>query len=340
MPDGQPYEYNYGDFRYDEAEVVHAFFDMMLYVSNWGNRRLIMKFPSKLVALKELQKYEIEVHHDYVTEIKVSKKGKHVLLDMQFSEDESDWIEGEGLLDSLIPLRVQILKGDYRVLYLAWLKLVSLDPELPDDLLEPPLPANLQSLDYALDSFVEFWDIDPDLIMAASAKSPKAAEISDQALIAQLDHLTIEEKDQFLKGLLSNETQAKNALTKRLRDLHLGPQTPQKQQARTLGALQAETARQHQIRLEKEKRAANEAHLKHMARIEKEQAHLWEQVNEHASLKTGKGYERATEILVDLKSYHGFKKSQSVFRHKVDQLMNIFGRSEAFKRRLKGKGLI
>ena len=45
---------------------------------------------------------------------------------MDLSEEEGGgWIEGEGSLSGLIPLRNDILQGDYRSVYLAWLKVMS-----------------------------------------------------------------------------------------------------------------------------------------------------------------------------------------------------------------------
>ena len=36
-------------------------------------------------------------------------------------EDGGNWFEGEARLSALAPLRDDILNGDYRALYLAWL---------------------------------------------------------------------------------------------------------------------------------------------------------------------------------------------------------------------------
>ena len=49
-------------------------------------------------------------------------------------------------LDSLVPLREQILEGDLRVLYLAWLKANEFADQDDEDSLEPPVPPNLQKL--------------------------------------------------------------------------------------------------------------------------------------------------------------------------------------------------
>ena len=69
------------------------------------------------------------------------------------------------------------MQGDYRCLYLAWLKAVTLDePEVGRAEPEPPLPAGLKTLNGSLQAFVEIMEIDPYLVTAAAiqlARSPK-----------------------------------------------------------------------------------------------------------------------------------------------------------------------
>ena len=42
------------------------------------------------------------------------------------------WTEGEGWLDDLIALREELIQGDFRVLYLAWLKAAAIAVEIED----------------------------------------------------------------------------------------------------------------------------------------------------------------------------------------------------------------
>ncbi len=67
-----------------------------------------------------------------------------MLLDLNFhDEGQADWTEGEGWLDELAGLREELLQGDFRVLYLAWLKAAKRaleTEEIDEDTLEPPVP--------------------------------------------------------------------------------------------------------------------------------------------------------------------------------------------------------
>ena len=64
------------------------------------------------------------------------------------SEDEDgveDWVDPEGRLAAIAPTRAELVEGDLRPLYLAWLLVVQ-DRELDEDELEPPVPAGLREL--------------------------------------------------------------------------------------------------------------------------------------------------------------------------------------------------
>lgn len=332
--------YNYGDFRYNEVEVLNDFFDIMLYVANWGSRRLMMKFPSSMVSFQELREYAIAAGSEFYQEINVLKKGSNVLIDMNLTDEDSEWIDAEGMLDEMLPIRNQILHGDYRALYLGWLRLAAEDYEISPDLPEPTLPANLKQLDYSLDSFANFWDIHPDLISAAAEISEVEETISDELLISQIGQLSKEEKSEYLTELLGNEVTAKSKLRKRLRELYEGPKESKKKEPRTLGDILAGVARASAKRVEKERLEAEQARLRQMKKVEREELIMWEEVRESADLKTAKGYERAAELLKELKEYHEYRMSQTVFNSKFGLIRSEYGKSVAFRRRVEEKGIL
>jgi hypothetical protein len=50
-------EYNYGDFKGNPRKLVEQFFDVFLYVANWGTRRFMFKVPRNLVDVDLVNKY-------------------------------------------------------------------------------------------------------------------------------------------------------------------------------------------------------------------------------------------------------------------------------------------
>ncbi|MEM6768157.1 MAG: hypothetical protein AAF655_24690 [Bacteroidota bacterium] len=218
------FEYNYGDFSYNQEEVVSTYFDMMLYVANWGSRQLLMKFPIDLVPFKTLQKYQINASDFAAQEIRVFKKEKHVFINLEMNLDEGDWIEGEGLLDGLLPLREQILLGDHRVLYLAWKyldaqKLSSKGAGGVHISKTPPIPPNMGKIDASLQEFISFWEIDVDLVDSAIKESPVEEPIPEEVLISLIKELPNEEKDRILSILLKDRQRAQIELKNHLKAL-------------------------------------------------------------------------------------------------------------------------
>jgi hypothetical protein len=91
----------------------------------------MFRFPASVIDEEAILTYCIA---DRIT---LTESGEFQVLEINLCEEEGgDWIEAEGVLRRLIPLREQIIQGDYRVLYLAWLKAMELD-EITDDELRP-----------------------------------------------------------------------------------------------------------------------------------------------------------------------------------------------------------
>ena len=114
-PTGFVNEYNWGDFKGNPRKLVEKYFDVFLYVANWGTRRFMLKVPRNLVDVDLVNQYctgESAIIHE---------KGNHLIFEFTSETENYEWEEGEGWLSSLISLRSDIIHGDYRCLYLTWL---------------------------------------------------------------------------------------------------------------------------------------------------------------------------------------------------------------------------
>ncbi len=115
-------------------------------------------------------------------------------------------------------LREELLQGDLRLLYLAWLQsgfAEDADVEL-ENMMEPPIPANLKQLSPALESFVELFDVDRDLIVAAADASPTSQAIAEpiEDWIAALPEL---ERNRYLVRVAKGESHVGAELIQHLR---------------------------------------------------------------------------------------------------------------------------
>ncbi|MEK7434952.1 MAG: hypothetical protein AABZ74_17590 [Cyanobacteriota bacterium] len=203
------FTYSYKDFSQDEQRVIQKYFDAMFYIANWGAKRIVFKFPTELINIEEIKKY----CNDEEFSIIINNK-KNILIDFNFSEDEpeDDFIEGEGYLSSIISLRDDIMNGDYRCLYLAWLKTSNnaINSEIP-------IPNGLNKLNSSLQSFIELLNIDKKLLSVAIKSSKDNDNNTDYQFENLIKGLTDEEKNSFLLRLVKGETLLTQKLIKRLK---------------------------------------------------------------------------------------------------------------------------
>ena len=164
--------YNYGDFRGDVNEFMTRYFDAMVYVANWGSHRLMLRLPGDLTDCAQLKRYCTD------ESLSLRVKGKSVVLDFHSDlEDYAGWEEGEGWLGALIPLRAELLSGDLRALYLAWLLGAQLET-LDEHEEEPPVPPGLKNLSAALKCLVDYLRLEPDLVAAAAEKKRETDRVT------------------------------------------------------------------------------------------------------------------------------------------------------------------
>jgi hypothetical protein len=156
--------YEWGDFKADPHKLVAKYFDAFLYYANWGTRRLILRIPRARLELKIAKQY-CAIRAAGTRSIRsvatVAAVGKHLVIDL-WSEIESDddWADTEaGLLSALVPIRNELMAGDYRALYLAW-QLRAQAREVTANTRTPPLPAGTSRLTGSQQALVEFLRID------------------------------------------------------------------------------------------------------------------------------------------------------------------------------------
>jgi hypothetical protein len=169
------------NFQYDPEEILAKYFDAFLYLAHWGTRRLVFRFSRTQIDANRVRAYCLD---EWLT---LTQAGEDYLLEIATDNERgSGWIEGEGTLEQLIPLRAQILLGDYRALYLTWLNATHATGSFSDEddeengeeredesehFAEPPVPGGLQYLTPDLKKLIQFLEIDPHLVAAAAAHS-------------------------------------------------------------------------------------------------------------------------------------------------------------------------
>src|SRR5882757_1672546 len=188
--------YEWGDFKGDPAKLMERWFDLHLYLTNWGSRRLIIRLPKRLVDRRLLDAFLGEV--DCTT---LSASGENLIVDISCDEVEfEDWDDGSGWLAALAPLRAEVLAGDLRLFYLLWLTAVEADVFEADE--PEPMPG-IGPMSATLEAFAEFFGIDSDLVQAAAERSAVAiaSTSSPGAVRGIISAMTDSEKTEILARL-------------------------------------------------------------------------------------------------------------------------------------------
>lgn len=330
------FTYSFGDFRGEPKELLDKCFDIMLYMANWGTRQLVFRLPKSLVNPSIFQPYCL------ADQITVATTSNSVILDINIDDEEyRDWIEGEGWLTKLAQIRDDILQGDLRALYLAWLKATSiLIDEESEDFLEPPVPAMLKKLPAHLETFIEFFDIDQDLIASAAELS-----VSQKSEVEPLEDwiyaLSLQEKNEFLLKVVEGETNVRLQLINRLRELFKTSRNFSNDNIhrRSLSELIASSKEQAQHRHEQELLAAQQAKLRKLEALAPKEESVWLEVYRLIELKQAKRYEQAVAYLVDLRDLAEYQDKLDEFKTCIQKIQKDYSSRSGLLSRLKKAGL-
>jgi hypothetical protein len=163
-------EYQWGNLKADPAQLVERYFDAHLYFANWGTHRLMLRIPTARVDGKRLRPF-------FVGDAACARvAGASLVLDLRSEDEEPDYYEeSQGSLAALAPLRAELMRGDLRVAYLAWLLAVQTGG-IAENHPAPPAPPGLSELTAAQAAMVEFLRIDEDLIVAAAEGSEEPSD--------------------------------------------------------------------------------------------------------------------------------------------------------------------
>src|SRR5713101_3015880 len=205
--------YEWGDFKGDPAKLMERWFDLHLYLANWGSRRLIIRLPTRMVDRDLLDAFLGEVDCAGLT-----VTGENLILDIVRDEVESEDMEdGSGWLAALTPLRAEVLAGDLRLFYLLWLTAVEADAFEADE--PEPMPG-IGPMTAALEAFTAFFGIDSDLVHAAAERSAVAipSAMSSGAIQGIISAMTDPEKTGMLSRLFDGDPHVAAELRAKVRD--------------------------------------------------------------------------------------------------------------------------
>ena len=170
--------YNYGSFKGNPKIFLEKYFDTFLHVNNWGTHEFTLRLPIKGISKEILSAYCQKDCFSYTS------TENHFILNFKSqveSEDDWSWEEGDAelWLSSLLPIRANLISGDYRSLYLGWLSCVQSN-KLEEKNIEPLIPAGLNEMTPELKNLVDFLRIDNSLLEIAAKNSATLKDKKEQ----------------------------------------------------------------------------------------------------------------------------------------------------------------
>ena len=332
--------YEWGDLKADPLQLLEKYFDAFIYVTNWGARELYLRLPQEFIDSKRLKA-------SLPGKTKgIRNSGKFVIVAFEAEVELDYWDEGTGWMGSLMSLRSDLLRGDYRCLYLGWLYSVQHE-KFAGGTLEPPVPDGLGALSAPLESLIEFLGIDQDLVKVAVAVSaPRSAGPSRKELAAWIRCLPEKDKDDLLLAAASDYGERwRNELLGRFdRQSALTPDhsTVQRRTVEELKiaarGLSEERGRRLKAKREADaarKKAKDEAdRAQYLDELEKREGAVWSQVSAHIEKRQPKDYDKAVLLLKDLHDLAVRQGDESGFQLEIESLRKAHASKNTFLRRL------
>lgn len=348
-PSGFVNHYEWGDLKADPADWMRRYFDAFVYTANWCSCRLALRVPLATFGKAELKPF-VTKHA-----LTIETSDEHWIVDwlLDESEDYDRFAEedGSGWMRRLAPLRDELLRGDFRPLYLGWLAGAG-GGELREDALEPELPPGLSELSPPQQALVEFLEIDPDMLAAAMAGSACVS----QANVAETDRIDAwlgewprDEMVVILKLIVQGqgheaERQVRSSYAAWLKAQR--PSVAPRARRRSVAELRELAQSASGVRVEREAKA----HTKQEAeRCRQREAQLrqvmadadkhWEAINAQAQRGSASGYMQAVRALTDLAEAYELTSSRKEFERALRRFLVRHATRGALLRQLTEVGL-
>jgi hypothetical protein len=336
--------YEWGDFKGDPNILMEKYFDAFVYTANSCVFQLVLRLPRRALDTKDVSAFCAG------ESLHVRKTKNFTILEFISEGEGRDWEDSERWMDSLIPLRADLMRGDMRALYLGWLFCLQ-NQELSPHATEPIVPDGLATLPAPLQSLAHFLGLDGDLIKAAAERSRNlsASSPSRAKLAAWIAAMPGAEKNALLLGMAEDrDSRSRIDLLRRFNQYRLPPMSRDERvdsQPRAVSQIMA-LARVHtdqRIRREAERKAAEQekqerartaARVKYLDKLAGREAQIWEQVDELAQTKQPNNYDRALSHILDLRDLASRRGQQVHFDSALERLRMNHHAKSTFLRRL------
>jgi hypothetical protein len=249
------------------------------------------------------------------------------------------------LLNELIDLREELIQGDFRLLYLAWLKAaekaVAME-DIDEETLEPLVPAGLKKLSNAQKAYIKFVKIDNDMIAVASEQSEeKKNEVI--AVEQWIERLSEEKRYEFLLRLSRGEQNLSTIFNRYLHESATKNQsqnTEGKIERRSISSL-IEDAEDWHKQEDKKREAEYKLASKHrLELLAKNKNTVWEKVYKLIDETNANAYDRAVKQLKELHELSKYQGEEELFEQQIAKIQSTYPRRQSLLIKMRSVGLL
>ncbi len=345
-------EYHFGDFDGDVNGLLRHGYDVHLHYANFGIRTIAFRLPTGLPFLKSVWSRYIGTE-SLRWEQDRSGKGGIISLSPFRDDIEPLWDLGN-YMDDFVTIRNQLVTGDLRALYAFWLCAAMDDNCDVDDIVEPPVPAGLSQCDEAFDSLMEFFSLDPLMLVAAAEGTLAAPQRAsdDQQVRRWVEQLSEADSRELLIRFLTEQPDAvKNETIAAIRNRGETPDWPTTSLGRSIAALLDRTSQlqaDQQAKEQKEQAAAAERaeaqkeqeRQDRMKKMVKEPRAWLQEASKLAEQRGTTNYKAAADILADLREAIGGSEGEKLTRQHAAHLLKKYPTLTHLKSSLRKRGLV
>jgi hypothetical protein len=331
--------YHFGDFH-GSVDTLLKYYDAHFYIANWGTVRLGLAFASGSLALEAIEPYH-RGGERYEDTLSVHKSDDRLIVWWERNE-EGGWgsADGGGPLDTLIGIREELLRGDYRALFLGWLA----DFE-PDEWMDaqdgavvlPPIPSGLDRLSAALAALIKHFPVDADALTVAAELS-QGNPPNRVPIATVLERLPASEMRALLERVAAGEGSRVMSELNRLTN----PAPPHRDvPALSCTAFAAKVVELRTARRRREAKAAaakrkveEDARRQRLVSVMQQADAIWASLDPLMDQKIAAAYDQVAAQLQELHDAHEQAGEEASFRQKLAAFRERYARRSGMLRRI------
>lgn len=331
--------YTFGDFH-GSVDTLLKYYDAHFYIANWGTVRLALAFPKGSITAEVIRPY-LWGGKQYEDTLTFKKVGDRSIISWERNEEGGwGWTEGEGLLDQLIGIREELMRGDHRALFLGWLADFHLeDRRNPKDNAKvmPPISTGLDRLSPELGELIKHFPVDRDALAVAAGLS-QASTPDRVPMTAVLESLSAPE----MRALLARvaEGGGTGAMSE-LNRLTYPPAQPQAGRtiectefsAKTIAAQERRQTNEAEAAAAKRQRKA-ELRKQHLATVMQRAAAIWSGLDPLMDQKIASAYDLVAAQLLELRDACAQAGEAGGFGQKLAEFRRRYSNRPAMLRRI------